>query len=451
MKAPVEKNDIIELIIDSLGNTGVGIGRVNGFAVFVPGALIGERVRGIIIKVAKNYAVMKLTDILTPSADRVQPECSVYARCGGCTLQHMSYPAQLEFKRNRIQDCLKHIGNIDYQVPTVIGMEDPWRYRNKCAFPVTPENGISIGMYSQKSHKVIETSDCAIQSPDCSAAIMALKKWMLKNNIKPYDESTNTGFVRHIVLRTLQSGDCLIAIVARAPLPFTSELVSHLLQALPNTKGIIENINPKQTNVIIGDRERVLYGSPTIIETIMGLAFEVSLQSFLQVNHIQTEKLYGKVLTLANLNGTQNVVDAYCGIGTMTLMLAKAAKEVIGIEVVPSAVSDAEKNAERNGINNVRFIQGLAEDELPKLLEKEKIDLLVLDPPRKGCDRKLIDAVSESSIPRIIYVSCDPATLARDLSLLAQSGYAIWEIQGYDMFPQTGHVETVVLMSRVEK
>ena len=448
----IKKNTVIETEIYSLGSNGEGVGRTGELAVFVPGALIGEHVRGIVIKTAKNYAVLKLTDILVPSPERVKPNCPVYKRCGGCTLQHMSYTAQLEFKRNRIQECLLRIGKIEFAVPPVVGMQSPWRYRNKCAFPISGKNGFAVGMYSAKSHTVIETEDCAIQPPECSAAIRALRIWAIKNNIKPYDEEKNTGSLRHIVLRKAQSGEVLIAIVTRTPLPFCDELVSLLIEAVPGTKGIIENINPQKTNVILGQKERVLYGSPTVCEEIMGLSFEVSLQSFLQVNPTQTQKLYEKVLSLAHLSGTETVIDAYCGIGTITLMLAKKAKKIIGIEIVPSAIADAKKNARRNGIDNAEFIEGLSEEELPKLINSGIIpDLLVLDPPRKGCDKKLIDVITASDIPQIIYVSCDPATLARDLALLLPTGYKIKEVHGHDMFPQTAHVETVVLMSRVEK
>lgn len=453
-RPPVERNDDIILEIDALGAEGEGIGRVDGYAVFVPGALPGELVAAHVIKANSGYGVAKLMEVLTPAPERVEPPCAIFHKCGGCTLQHLEYSAQLSYKRKTVEDALTRLGGLkDSTVLPVVGMDEPWQYRNKGSFPLAEIDGrVQAGFFAPRSHRLVPTEDCLIQKEAGLLAMLSVRDWANAHGVQAYNEQTDKGLLRHVVTRTSVNGEVMAVIVATsASIPEKQALIETLRDRVEGLKSIYLNIQKGQTNVILGAEYRLLWGEPYITETLCGLSFSISPASFLQVNPVQTEKLYQKALDLLALNGTEWVVDAYCGIGTITLLLAKHAREVIGIENVPEAVEDAKRNAEQNGIPNARFLCAPAEEALPKLLaDGVKVDALVLDPPRKGAEEAFLRAVIESGVPRIVYVSCNPATLARDCKILAEGGYKVETVQPFDLFPQTAHVETVVLMSRVK-
>ena len=444
---PLQKNQQIELDISALGSQGQGIGRYEGYAVFVEGALAGEIVRAQVIKVTASYGVGKLLSVFSPSPERIAPPCPVFARCGGCTMQHLAYPAQLAFKHRQVADALERIGGIkDIVVEPTLGMDEPWRYRNKAAFPATTIDGaVQFGFFASRSHTVVPVNDCLIQQREGIAAKDAVRAWMTQCRVSAYDEQTGNGVVRHVVSRTSMLGKTMVVVVTTGPLPQKERLIALLQSQVNGFASLIHNINAARTNVITGDVYKTVWGDDTIEDEIMGLRFSVSAASFLQVNPIQTEKLYSVARDFALLTGKETVVDVYCGIGTISLALAQKAKRVIGIEIVPEAVADACANAQRNGISNAEFVCAPAETELARLLEKGlRPDVVVLDPPRKGCEDALIDAVMASEVRRIVYVSCNPATLARDCARFNEAGYQLEKVQPVDMFPQTGHVETVI-------
>ncbi len=448
----LQKNQLISLTIDSYNAEGAGVGRINGVVVFVPDTIVHEHVSAQIIKVTKQYAVAKLLDVIDPSEMRVEPPCPVYSQCGGCALQHLNYTEQLKFKSQRISECFSRIGhNPLSQTPVVRGMEVPYRYRNKASFPIAADQQTRIGLYARRSHRVIDVDDCLLQDEYHAKIIQSIRAWISKHAIEPYDESTRRGLLRHIVTRRSKTG-YLVCLVSTGSLPNTDDLIKSLLADSPCIEGIVVNINKRTDNVILSNDERLIYGKQRIDETILGLTFRVSTMSFMQVNPLQTQALYSLALDFAQLVGDEIVVDAYCGIGTMSLLFAKHARRVYGIECVPAAIEDALYNANLNDIQNVSFECAYAEQALPKLLRSGvKPDILLLDPPRKGCDEAVLRSAIDANIPRIVYVSCDPATLARDVAILTKAGYVLQQIEGIDMFCQTSHVETVVLMSRVEE
>ena len=452
MRLPVVKNESIECDIDGYTAEGAGVAHYQGLAVFVPGALKDERVRVKVIKTTTRYAVGRLERVLSASEHRVQPPCDVYAQCGGCALQHMDAQEQNLLKRQHIADCLQRIGGLaDIPLPPVQAMEHPFRYRNKAAFPIAQiqQGNPSVGLFAARSHRLIPVTDCLLQHKEQARLGEAVQKWMRDYRIPAYDERMHRGCVSHLVTRHNHRGQWLVCIVCKTALPHAQELVDTLLATGCDVAGVVENRNEKRTNVILGRQERVLYGTDTLTQRIGGLDFEVSIQSFLQVNPTQTEALYNKALQMAQLNGRETVVDAYCGVGTMSLLFAQHAEHVYGVECVAPAVENAKRNAVINGIDNVSFQCALAEEVLPKWTRVHKpIDVLLLDPPRKGCDRMLLEAAIEAHIPRIVYVSCNPATMARDIALLVQGAYGVKQIEGVDMFPQTAHVETVALLER---
>jgi len=450
LTTPVEKNDDIELTIAALGSEGQGIGRVSGYAVFVPLALEGERVRAHVMKVTSGYAVAKLTEVLEPSAARCDPFCAAYPRCGGCTLQHMDYPAQLAFKRAQVREAFERIGGFEgVEVLETLGMEAPLRYRNKGSFPFgKDESGqTAIGFFAPRSHRLVPIEDCPIQSEAAMAAVIAMRDWARKYDIPPYDEATGTGTLRHAMARV--SGEEVTALVVTAgELPHEKELIE-ALKGLPGLCGVIHDRNDSASNVILGGRFRTLWGSDRMDATICGYTFGVGMASFLQVNPEQTEKLYLTALDYLSLEGGETVADVYCGVGTISLLLAGKCARVTGVECVPEAVADARANAARNGVTNAEFICGDAEKVLPDLLRRGmKPDAAVIDPPRKGCEPAALCALADSGVRRIVYVSCNPSTLARDCRLLAQRGYAVKRVQPVDMFPHTHHVEAVVELQR---
>lgn len=453
----IKKNNDYELLIEDLTMSGEGVGRIDGYALFVKDTIPGDRVIAKATKLNKNYGYGRLMSVIEPSKDRVEAKCPVAKACGGCTLMAMSYERQLEFKRHLIENNLIRIGGLSgIEVPPVIGMDNPYRYRNKAQFPVgTDKDGnIVMGFYAGRTHFIIPNEDCLIGS-DINAGILAeIKAFMIMNHIKSYDENSHSGLVRHILIRTgFTTGQIMVCVVINgSSIPKEDELVKKLLAlSFSNERkiaSIMVNINREKTNVILGKKCRVLYGTPYIEDYIGEVKYRIQPLSFYQVNPVQTEKLYNIALDYAGLTGKETVWDLYCGIGTISLFLAKKAKKVYGVEIVPEAIEDAVTNAKLNGIDNAEFYVGKAEEILPEKYDKENVhaDVIVVDPPRKGCDEALLDTMVKMAPERIVYVSCDSATLARDLKFLVGNGYEVKKVQGVDQFCHSGHVETVVLM-----
>jgi len=452
---PVEKNRNYIVDITGLSSEGLGVARIEGFTVFVEGALPKEQAEIKIVKVLKNYAFGKLLRTLKTAACRIEPSCGVVKRCGGCQLQHMSYEAQLQYKTQQVKDALERIGGLNgVAVHDTIGMEDPWRYRNKAQFPVGMDGDVMIGFYANRSHEIIDTPQCSIQDAVNDNVIQTVREFIKKYDISVYDENTGKGIIRHIVTRKgFKTGEVMVCIVINGDsLPCGKALVEMLRARTDGLKSVVVNINKKKTNVILGERNIVIFGEEAIYDYIGEFKFRISPLSFFQVNPVQTEVLYGKALEYADLKGDETVFDAYCGIGTISLFLSRKAKKVYGIEIVPQAINNAKENARLNGVKNVEFLVGESEIVIPELYRKGiKADVIVVDPPRKGCDEKLLEVITEMSPEKVVYVSCNPATLARDLKYLSERGYEVREVQPVDMFPQTSHVETVVLMSKKEK
>ena len=456
----VEKNKEYIFDIISQGYEGEGIAKIdNKYPIFIEGALKGEKVKVRIVKVNKNFAYGKLIEVLEPSEERVNPSCAIYKRCGGCKLQHASYKAQLDFKWDRVKDCVSKIGKLD---PTIVkyplGMENPWRYRNKVQLPIGLINGeVKIGFFAPRSHDIIDMESCLIQDEIGDKVVKLTREWIEKFNIRPYNvdgEYDEKGIVRHIMIRRgFTTNEVMVVLVTNGEnLPHKEEFVDLMVKNIPGIKSVIQNINSKKTNVILGLESKTLWGEDTISDYIGDFRFNISPLSFFQVNPIQTEVLYGKALEYANLTGNEEVFDAYCGTGTITLFLSQKAKKVYGVEIIPQAIDNAWINAKENKVENVEFFVGESEVVIPDLINKGvKADVVVVDPPRKGCDKKLLDAITNIDAKKIVYVSCDPSTLGRDLKVLEENGYKTLEVQPVDMFPNTAHVECVVLMSRVEK
>ncbi len=457
MKAqiPVKQGENIIISITGLGSSGEGVGKYEGFTVFVPGALPQEEVRAAVKVVKKHYASAQLLEIVKPSPERVQPACPVYDRCGGCQLQHLSYAGQLQVKRQHVQDALARIGHLDTEVLPVLGCANPWNYRNKMQFPAAMDAAgvLNIGCYAAATHSVVDTEGCLIQKEANNQVLLTVRKWMKRFGISAYDEKTGKGLVRHVMARAgVRSGQVMAVLITSAyDIPHKKELISWLTTYVPGLVSVVQNINKKATNVVMGSKTRVLYGEPTIKDSLGALTFNISAQSFFQVNSEQAEKLYNKALEFAALQGNETVVDVYCGTGTISLYMAKHAKKVYGIEIVAPAIEDANRNAQDNGCANAEFILGDAAAELPELLAKGVLpDVVLVDPPRAGCEERVLEAIAGVGPQRIVYVSCSPASLARDLAYLEQHGYKAVVAQPVDMFPMTSHVETVVLMSRKE-
>lgn len=454
-KVPVEKGKTYTIDILRLGSNGEGVGRVENFTVFVDGALPGETVTARITFVKKQYATGRLEKVQKPSEHRVKPPCSVYAECGGCQLQHLSYEGQLAEKRQQVQDAVERIGKLkDIPVLPTLGADDPWAYRNKMQLPVGGDKrSLHIGCFAEKSHRIIDIDACPIQKGGNNEIIPVVRQWMKDYKIPAYDEDKGTGIVRHIMGRTgVHSGEIMVCIVTAVPMvPHMKELVQMLHKDVPGLTSVIQNINSRHTNVILGNKTKVIYGSPTISDSIGDLSFRISAQSFFQVNSEQAQKLYDTALSYADLKGNETVVDVYCGTGTITLFLAKRAKFAYGIEIVEPAIRDAVKNAKDNGVKNAHFMCGDAAYKLPELLRSGvKPDVIVIDPPRAGCEEKVLNAIASVKSKRVVYVSCNPATLARDLAYMKTRGYETQKVQPVDMFPQTHHVETVALLSKLD-
>lgn len=480
--AQYSKNDIVTVKIEDIGTEGEGIGKLEGFTLFVKDAVMGDVVEARLVKVKKNYAYARLEKVLTSSPLRVKPVCPYHKQCGGCQIQAMSYEAQLQFKENKVKNNLVRIGGFDQLfiesvMEPVVGMEQPWHYRNKAQFPVgTDKDGrIITGFYAGRTHSIIANTDCALGVEENEPILQKVLAYMQNEKVSAYDETTGQGLVRHILIRKgFTSGEIMVCLVINGKsLPKEDRLVS-TLREIPGMTSIWLNYNTKNTNVIIGTEGRVLWGQNTITDVIhrrsieeinsgkdclrydskenapQGITFAISPLSFYQVNPIQTEKLYSLALEYAGLTGEETVWDLYCGIGTISLFMAQCAKEVHGVEIVPQAIEDARKNAERNHIENATFYVGKAEEVLPRLYEEEHIfaDVICVDPPRKGCDEACLNTIIKMAPKRIVYVSCDSATLARDLKYLCENGYEIRKVRAVDQFGQTVHTETVILLSR---
>ncbi|MEW4430533.1 23S rRNA (uracil(1939)-C(5))-methyltransferase RlmD [Paenibacillus pabuli] len=507
---PVSKNE--ETIIDIIGmnHDGEGVGRANGYTLFVQGALPGETVRVRVMKTKKQYGYAKLLEIVKASPDRVSAPCPIYDQCGGCQIQHMSYAGQLAWKRQLVVDNLQRIGKLNVMVedadaqgdkenlnrlaeenvdqaaepaiseeqgngsnrirlrlegvmneeaaaqgirvlPTM-GMDEPWRYRNKAQVPIgVAEGGLVGGFYAKGSHRIIDMETCLIQHEHNDEVVAKVKEIGSHLGISAYNEETGRGLLRHVVVKkAFRTGEMMLVLVTNGrDIPHKDEWIGSIREAIPHVASICQNVNKKQTNVIFGDETRVLWGRDVIYDYIGDVQFAISPRSFYQVNPVQTEVLYGKTVEYAGLSGKETVIDAYCGIGTISLFLAQHADQVYGVEIVPEAIEDARSNAMLNEMKNVKFEVGASEDVIPRWKEQGiEADVIVVDPPRKGCDPRLLDTILEMKPERVVYVSCNPSTLARDLRVLEDGGYRTVEVTPVDMFPHTVHVECVILMER---
>lgn len=450
-QAPVIKGKKYIMDILGMGHSGEGIGKFENFTIFIPFALPGEQVEALITEVKKNYAKGKMLQILKKSPERVEAKCEIYHRCGGCQLQHMDYEAQLIMKRQQVVDAIERIGGVKTAVvhPT-LGAPHAWNYRNKMQFPIGCRDGeIVIGCYAQGTHTIVQTENCLIQDEANNRIAAAVRGIVKRLNISAYDEKTGRGALRHIIGRVgADSGEIMVVLVTSTDtLPKQEKFVNELIKNIPGVTSIQQNVNAGNTNVIMGANTRTLWGTPTIRDRLDEFSFHISARSFFQVNTRQAEVLYQKAVEYADLHGEETVLDAYCGTGAITLFLAKKAKKVYGIEVVEPAIIDARKNAEENHVQNATFIVGDVAQVMPKLYEEGvRTDVIVVDPPRAGCERKVLDGFAAMRPKRIIYVSCNPASLARDIAILAEQGYKVREVQPVDMFSQTSHVECVCLL-----
>ncbi len=446
----MKKNDIIELEITDISSEGSGIGKYEGQAIFVPLTAVGDRIRARVLKVKKNYAFAKCEEIIVPSEHRIDTDCGVFARCGGCVFRHISYENEAALKQNRVTQTMKRIGKVTLEAQPIIFAANPDRYRNKALYPVA--EGGEIGFYSHHSHRAIPCGDCLLHPEIFDKAGEVFTAFVKKHNISVYNEETHSGLLRHFYLRYgKETGEIMVGIVINGnDLPHKNELVGDLKNALgENLKSVILNINTKKTNVVLGDKNILLFGKEYIYDVLCGVKVRISPHSFYQVNHDMAERLYKKAAEYAEPLG-KNILDLYCGAGTIGLSMAREAKSIIGVEIIAAAVRDANINAKENGITNARFICGDARVAAEQLRnENISADVVILDPPRKGCEEALLHTVANDFAPeRIVYVSCDVATLARDTAILETLGYKLQEYTPVDLFPRTAHVETVALLSR---
>ena len=434
--------------VEGYTSEGQGVVRLDGAVVFVPGTIRGEEIDLRITKVMKTAAAGELVKLRTPSPERTAPECPYFGRCGGCQFQHMSYQEELWAKRQRVEDALRRLGGSDVPIEGILGAKDPLHYRNKSQYPVGADG--SIGFYQLRSHKVVPIRRCLIQSEVSDAAAEAVGVWARRYKVPPYDETTGKGLLRHIYIRVNRKGESLCCVVVNGrQVPREPELAALVRAAAPRTVGVVLNSNTRRGNVILGEKYRTLWGQDFLMDTLRGLTFKLSVPSFYQVNRDQAEVLYGKALDYAALTGEETVLDLYCGTGTITLCLARQAKRAIGAEIVAPAIEDARENAQRNGIGNAEFFRGDASDIAAKLeAEGLRPDVITVDPPRKGLAPDVIASVAGMAPERVVYVSCDPATLGRDVKLFAGLGYQARRATAVDMFPGTAHIETVVLLSQ---
>lgn len=450
----IKKNDQLVITIEDIGINGEGIGKYEGYTLFVNNTTIGDKALVKVMKAGKSYGFARLIELIHPSRYRVKPRCPIADKCGGCQIMHMDYMKQLEYKEDKVRSCLIRIGGFkDIPMEPICGMEEPYYYRNKSQYPVgrNKDGKILIGFYAGRTHSIIDTDHCYIGAEVNMPIIEFMRSFIEKNNIEPYNEEKHTGLLRHILIRVgYRTGNIMVCLVINGQdIPHKKELIKGLLQ-IEGMKSICLNINTSKTNVILGDRIVGLWGEPYITDYIGSIKYRISPLSFFQVNPVQTEKLYSIAMDYADLHGNEVVWDLYCGIGTISLFLAEKAKQVYGVEIIPQAIEDARTNAEINGIKNVEFFVGAAEEILPGKYKEENIkaDVIVVDPPRKGCDQSLLDTILSIEPEKIVYVSCDPATLARDLKYLCESKYEIKKVRAVDQFGHSVHVETVVLLSK---
>ena len=488
----LKKDDQVTIEIEDIGTDGAGIGKADGYTLFVKDAVIGDIIKAKVIKAKKTYGYARLMEIITPSKDRVEPVCPVARQCGGCQIQQMSYSAQLKYKQKLVRDNLARIGGItDCEVLPVIGMENPFNYRNKAQYPVgrNKEGKVVIGFYAGRTHSIVDYTQCAIGAPENAQILEKIRTFITENNISVYDEQSHKGLIRHILIRTgKHTGQIMVCLIINGKTLPHADKLADCLKDISGMSSIMININKERTNVILGSECSVIWGNSYIEDSICGIMFRISPLSFFQVNPVQTEKLYLKALEYAELTGNETVWDLYCGIGTISLLMATKARKVYGVEIVPQAIEDAKNNALRNSLNNAEFFVGKAEEVVPRIYDEDmkkaenepvdskesskenskensglpdlasdesvmriNPDVVVVDPPRKGCDETLLDTIVKMNPKRIVYVSCDSATLARDLKYLAANGYEIARVQPVDQFAHTVHVETVVLLSQLKQ
>ena len=450
----IKKNDCFIVSIEDMSEDGSGIGKLDGYIWFIKDAVKGDVVEAKAMKMKKSYGFARLMRVITPSPDRIEPACPVARQCGGCQLQAMSYESQLKFKENKVYNNLRRIGGFtDIPFLPIMGMDEPWRYRNKAQFPFgRNKNGeIVTGFYAGRTHDIIPQEDCLLGVEENKKILESIKEYMIENHVAPYEEETHQGLIRHALIRKgFKTGELMVCVIINGKkLPRSEKLVEKLCR-FDGMTSISYSINTDKTNVILGKELVNLYGPGYITDYIGDVKYRISPLSFYQVNPVQTEKLYGTALEYAGLTGGEVVWDLYCGIGTISLFLAQKAKKVYGVEIVPQAIDDARENAKLNGLDNVEFFVGKAEEVLPEQYEKNKVyaDVIVVDPPRKGCDEQCLNTIVAMAPKRVVYVSCDSATLARDLKMLCEKGYEVEKVRCCDMFGWTTHVETVVLLSQ---
>ena len=443
------KNQEHTVTIEGYGEGGMGVARIDGRVVFVHGALRGEKCRVLILKTLKSVAFAKVLEVIEPSSERITPDCPYFPRCGGCTYRHIRYEEELRLKRQRVQDNLSRIGGSDVTVEEILGARDTLRYRNKAQYPVSKDG--AVGFYRARTHEVIECEHCLLVKPVADAAAEALREYMQSCRVAGYDEKTGRGLVRHLYIRSNAAGESLVCVLVNGDkLPKEDRLVTLLRDACPKCTGIVLGTNTKKGNVILGDRYRTLWGSDRLEDTLCGKTFRLSVPSFYQVNRVQAERLYAKAIEFAGLTGQETVLDLYCGAGTITLALSDHAKKVLGAEIVPEAIDDARENAARNGVKNAEFFCGDASDVAKKLArENLRPDVITVDPPRKGLAADVVESIAEMQPGRVVYVSCDSATMARDVKRLADLGYTAQRACAVDMFPRADHIETVCLLSKL--
>lgn len=443
----LKKNDQLTVEIEDLTHDGNGVAKVEGYPLFIKGALPEETVRIHVVKTLKKYGFAKLIEVIIPSPHRVEAPCVYFSQCGGCQIQHLSYEGQLVYKQKMVENIMRRIGKINAPVHATKGMKEPWHYRNKSQIPFATKNGeLVAGFYRPQSHDIVDMSHCLIQTEEADQVMYALKKELQNLGVTAYDEKSHKGLLRHVIVRKARTtGEVMVVLVTtKRALPNEAAIVTAIQQQIAHVTSIVQNINAKKTNVIFGNETITLWGKDTIEDTIGDARFNISARSFYQVNPVQTEVLYQQALDYAQLTGEEYVIDAYCGIGSISLFLAQQAKMVLGVEIVEQAIADAKANAKLNDLHNTHFEAGPAEVVIPRWYKEGKTaDVLVVDPPRKGCDDALLQTIIEQQPQRVVYVSCNPATLARDLRILEDGGYITIEVQPVDMFPHTTHVEVV--------
>jgi len=449
--AALEKNKTYRAVIEGYSSEGLGIARIDGQVVFVHRAVRGEVCDILVLKVLKNAAFGKVVSVETPSEHRREPDCPYYGKCGGCDFRHMTYEEELQAKRQRVQDALQRLGGSGVAVEEIIGAEEPLRYRNKSQYPISSDG--RVGFYRARTHEVVETAQCLIQKPQADAAAEAVRQYIRRFGVPGYDEKTGKGLLRHLYVRTNAAGESLICLLVNGKkLPHEEDLVAMLRTAVPGAVGVVLGVNTRRGNTILGESYRTLWGEDTLLDTLCGLTFRLSVPSFYQVNRDQAEKLYTRAVEYAQLTGEELVLDLYCGAGTITQVMARKAGKVIGAEIVPEAIADARVNAARNGVENVEFFCGDA-SQIARELQRRGLrpDVICVDPPRKGLAPEVVEAAAAMAPQRIVYVSCDPATMGRDVKRFAALDYEVKRAAAVDLFPGTANIESVIMLTKKEE